>query len=162
MLSKDEADSLPETLVSKARSRVKSILQIPQEDIDDGLLYRTCDEIVVQSNIESVIANRDIYIYREGFYRGLTVSLVMLFLSLTVLTVRMLVTGTSLRLSDTQTAVSWPILLFVDLILLIGAWLSFRRYRRFGGYRIRQAIIGFLVLDKPKPDENKPANEPGQ
>jgi hypothetical protein len=48
-------------------------------------------------------------------------------------------------------------LLLLGLLSLAGAWLSFNRYRRFGQYRARQAILGFLVLyeDKILPQNSK-------
>jgi hypothetical protein len=153
---------LPDYLVDQAESKARSILEIQDtEKIDSDSLYELCDQFVVQSDKKSAIANREIYIYREGYYRGMTVSLLLLSLSLLILTVRTLFTGTPLRLSDGPPPVSagWLGLLAAGLLSVVGAWLSFRRYRRFGEYRIKQAIIGFLVLPEPAKDE--PQDESG-
>jgi hypothetical protein len=44
--------------------------------MDDLLLYRLCDEAVAQGGASR--DDRDRYIYREGFYRGMGFSLLML------------------------------------------------------------------------------------
>ncbi len=151
---------LPEPLVSKARSRLAARLEVREEDIDDSLLYQLCDEFVMQSGIKEIISNREIYIYREGFYRGMTVSLALLFLSLMVVMGITLNPAASLKLSDDLPPANLAMLLPLNSLLVIGTWLSFQRYRRFGGYRVRQALLGFLVMGKEDPKEDSSRASP--
>jgi len=146
--SKSRADSLPDALVQSAKSKASAMLGVDLKDISPEWLYRICDETVVQCG---AIGDREVYQYREGFYRGLTVSFLMLFLSLVV---RTAVPGTSLKLSDTLQAINGLVLLFFILISLAGSLLAFLRYRRFARYRVIQAIIGFLALQGSKGSKN--------
>jgi len=140
VLTKGGNDDLPEPVVAAARSKASSILAVDAKGVDSSLLYQICDETVAQLGITS---DRDIYIYREGFYRGLTIS--PLFLCGALL-VRATIPGTTLKLSDTLQSLRWPELVSLALLSLGSAWLSFNRYRRFGRYRVKQAILGFLLL----------------
>lgn len=144
VLSKNRAGSLPDALVQSAKSKASVMLGVDLKDISPEWLFRICDETVVQCG---AIGDREVYQYREGFYRGLTVSFLVLFLSLTV---RTAVPGTSLKLLDNLQAISGSILLFFILISLAGSLLAFLRYRRFAKYRVEQAIIGFLALQGSK------------
>ena len=141
VLSERWAGHLPGALVSAARSKVGRIAGMPPEQIDSDLLYRICDEVVLQSG---VTADRDLYIYREGFYRGLAVSFLLLLVSLVV---RALAPGASLSISGSLHPVTKGALSFGALLSLIGIVLCYVRYRRFGGYRATQAVLGFLVIE---------------
>ena len=140
VLSKGQADSFPDTVIDSATSKVNLILGVKMKDMKPGFLYQVCDEAVAQFGVTS---DRDIYIYREGFYRGLTVSFMTLFLGLTA---RVLVPGASLNISGNLQPINISMLLFFDVIFLILARLSFNRYKRFGSYRVKEAVIGFLLL----------------
>jgi hypothetical protein len=77
----------------------------------------------------------------------MTIAFGLLFLSLAV---RTAIPGTALSLSGTVCSVPWLVLLSVAAAMLASAWLCFRRYRRFGSYRVKQALVGFMVLlDRP-------------
>lgn len=147
VLSAEGEGDLPAALIESVTSKVSSMTQIPPEDVEPELLYEVCGETVAQSG---ETGDRDLYIYREGFYRGLAVACAMLFLALVV---RMLVPGTALNLSGTLQPLNIYMVLFVASLSLIGAVLSFGRYRRFGRYRVNQAVIGFLVLQEMKREE---------
>ncbi len=103
-------------------------------------LYAVCDEWVAQ---HGETADRELYQYREGFYRGFAVSLFVLAIALAVVRLR----GGSLAAIGTMTpalnnVVCWS---FVVLLVLTTALFSLR-YRRFLRYRVRSAVIAFLVL----------------
>ena len=145
--SETDQDRLPEPLISSAKSKVSAMAHVPLQDVKSHLLYRFCDETVVQAGM---IHDRDMYIYREGFYRGMAVSFLLLFLALVV---RALVPTTYLNLSGTPHPIGSALLLSIAALPLLGVWLCFNRYRRFGYYKIEQAIVGFLVLQAKKPEE---------
>lgn len=140
LLTKNQADSLPEALVQSAKEKASSILGVDVKDISPEWLFRICDEMIVQGGITE---DRELYQYREGFYRGLTIAFLVLSLSLTI---RAIVYGTFIELSDSLLYISKPMLFFFIIVFFIGTWLSFFRYRRFAKYRVSHAIIGFLAL----------------
>lgn len=150
-LTKGEAGSFPEPVIRSATSKASLLLDIDPKEMDPKLLHQVCDETVAQFGSTS---DRDVYIYREGFYRGLAVSFLMLFLCLAI---RALIPGASLIVSEKVQPIGMSMLLFFDIVLFIAAWLSFTRYKRFGSYRVKEAVIGFLLLraEKAKPSEAK-------
>ncbi len=144
VLSKGQSGSMPYHLVHGAKTRASALVGIDLSEIKPEWLFRICDEMLVQ---RGVCTDREIYQYREGFYRGLIVS----FFALTVsLIVRTVIPGASLKLAGSVQAMTTPELLFFILLSASGVWLSFRRYRRFSRYRVSHAIIGFLVLPEPE------------
>jgi len=144
VLSKGQSGSMPHHLVHIAQTRASALLGIDLSEINPEWLFRICDETLVQ---RGVCTDREIYQYREGFYRGLTVS----FFALTVsLMVRTVIPGASLKLGSSVQAMNTPELLFFILLSASGVWLAFRRYSRFSRYRVSHAIIGFLVLPEPE------------
>jgi hypothetical protein len=140
VLSKGKPDSFPNAVIDSATKKVNLMLGVKLKDMKPSFLYQVCDEAIAQFGITS---DRDIYIYREGFYRGLTVSFMVLFVGLIA---RVLVPSTSVNISGNVLPISVSMLLFFDVISLIAARLSFNRYKRFGDYRVREAVIGFLLL----------------
>jgi len=144
ILEKGHPESFPGDVIDLVESEVRSTLGIKSKTMKPGFIYQVCDEAVLQFGVTS---DRDIYIYREGFYRGLTVSFMVLVLGLTV---RVLIPGASLNVSEKVQPLSTLLLLFFDALSLLAAWLSFNRYKRFGGYRVRGALIGFLLLGNKK------------
>jgi len=111
-------------------------------EIDDIHLYRICDEILCQKGKSE---SRSIYEYREGFYRGLSISFFLLALAPLP---RAVVSGATVWLNTIP--ISWKLLLFIQIISLAISVLFYFRYRRFSDYKIREAILGFLVFQKAK------------
>jgi hypothetical protein len=144
VLSKGHPDSFPDEVIDSATLKVEAILGVKSKDIKPSLLYQVCVEAVAQFGSTS---DRDIYIYREGFYRGLTVSFMVLFVALII---RGSISGALLEISGTTQLVSTSMLIFFSVIALIAALLSYNRFIRFGLYRVREAVIGFLLLEKKK------------
>jgi|SRR5437667_4698302 len=125
------------------------MLGIDLKDISPEWLFRICDETLVQRGI---CTDREIYQYREGFYRGTMVSFLVLAVTLMV---RAVIPGTSLMIATFVQVISAPALVFFIILSLAGAWLAFQRYRRFSIYRVTHAIFGFLVLQEQNQIEIK-------
>ncbi len=140
VLAKPDSESeFPCGLIELAKSKASPIVGVAVGDIKPRLLYRFCDEVVAENKASR--DDRDLYIHREGFYRGLYVSL--LALALAVLT-RGLKAGAALgtdKLPIPATAF-W----FLGVLCVLAAIFSYQRSMRFGGYRVRQAVLGFLLL----------------
>ncbi len=149
VLSRDRANNLPKAIIESVKSKASSMIGIDLKEINSEWLYSICDETLVQSG---VVEDREVYLYREGFYRGLTVSLFALALSLFL---RMVIPGTTIIISSgVSQSISWTILLFLTLISFVGSLLAFLRYMRFARYRVTRAIIGFLALQGKETLEN--------
>jgi hypothetical protein len=114
-------------------------------------LLRICDETLLQNG---VVADREIYAYREGFYRGTCGSLLVLTVSLFV----MFFSGNA-ALSIQGHVIELPksFLLFCLVLSLVCAGMAFFRFTRFAQHRVNSAIAGFLVLQnavKVKEEKN--------
>jgi len=137
----DKGD-LPAIVVQAAKSTVSEKFAIPVGIVDNDLLYHFCDEVIAQTGNKS---DRDIYIYREGFYRGLMISFVLLALGILI---RISILGAAYRFIDNTMHVTSAMYVSGLVISLVGIMLCYMRYQRFGKYRVRQAVVGFLVIQK--------------
>lgn len=93
-LSKGLPGNLPDDLVQVARLKVSEMLGVDLKNISPEWLFRICDEVLLQ---RGNCTDREIYQYREGFYRGLTLSFVVLAISLIV---RAAIPGASLQIGQ--------------------------------------------------------------
>lgn len=101
---------------------------------------RVLDEYSVQSGKPG---DRDVFVYREGFYRGCAIALFFLTLALLV---RFFVPGSSIQFTKGLFHVSGSQILLTALITAIAGRIYVRRYRRFAEYRVTRAILAALVL----------------
>ena len=100
-------------------------------------IYELCDIAVAQ---KGSTGDREIYQYREGFYRGLTVSLV---LGLLAVVVRAIVTGDAL-VGKHHFVTSGEYFLACG-VLIVAAILAFRRYRLFFNLKVHNTFGAFAV-----------------
>jgi len=109
---------------------------------DWDVVYQTSDTAVAQCGST---ADREIYQYREGFYRGLVVAL---FLGFVALIIHLIRGGVTIQTGAQTHAIGrWPII-FALFVVVIAGVLSYVRFRRFEQYRIRNALLAFVVLDE--------------
>jgi len=124
--------------------------------LDPKSLVRLCDETVVQGGN---IAEREIFIYREGFYRGTCIALLLLAAALSM---RMIRANAVVLIGDESVPLAADFFLFPFLLSLAGAGMAFARYKRFAQHKVNSAIAAFLVMQSvSKPttqNENKPEN----
>ncbi|HYT89872.1 MAG TPA: hypothetical protein VEL76_14295 [Gemmataceae bacterium] len=142
---------LPDVIIVACRTKVQETLDVAASGLDPRWLYRVCDDAVIRSG---KIGERDVYIYREGFYRGAAVSFALLTFAVVTLLVRLYLAGQHTILAGwaTEREHLW----FLFTLSLGCSYLAFRRYRRFGMYRVTHAMIGFLtVKDEKKSDSSK-------
>lgn len=143
---------LSESLVNACKAKAKEALSVDLTNENANWVYRFCDDAVIRSG---KVGERDIYIYREGFYRGILIAMLTFAVATLALIVRLFwVEGHKLKTPK------WDItqgqLVFFLLLWSVWAWLAFQRYRRFGEYRITHALLGFLtVKEEKKPDAKK-------
>jgi hypothetical protein len=139
------------TVTAWARER----LGVP--DIKPSVLCEIMDAHVMQ---QGKTETRDIYVYREGFYRGLYVAF------------GLIAIGTIVRLLSTPTCTIFggrvillPQLLWFGLSVSFTAGvLCYYRFRRFEEYRIKFALMAFVALKSPaslSPGPNDGNNKKG-
>lgn len=107
-------------------------------------LFRILDEYALQHGRSG---DREVLVYREGFYRGVSISL--FFLSAALL-LRLAVPGASLLLSEGLFRISFLQLLVTLVLVGLIACLLRTRYRRFAEYRVTRAVISAAVLQGGK------------
>lgn len=103
-------------------------------------MYQLCDQCLVH---HGSLGEREVFIYREGFYRGVCVALAVLAIGLSVRLVRF---PARLWILDSPTDIPFGALVLAILISVLGCWLCFRRYLRFAEHRIRTCLLRFLAL----------------
>jgi hypothetical protein len=131
--------SVPNPIVKCAREQVAEITGVKGDELDPSTLFRLADEISVQSG---AVADRDIFVAREGFYKGGTIALGLLSLALIV---RALKGITGVRFPGYVYYVSEMQLLFISAVTASAASFFRRRARRFGAYRVSRAIFAVVV-----------------
>jgi hypothetical protein len=136
------ARSLPNDFVCTLRKIVGESLSVKAETIAPRLLYEVCDEAMTQSGKDK---DRDVYIYREGFYRGLCLAFVFLAVSCFI---RTLVPGTSIILAKSLHTVPISAQIVCIALCVGGSFISYFRFKRFAYLRVKKALIGFLLLNR--------------
>lgn len=132
----------------RAQERVRELTGLEPSSPAD--LYAVCDEWVAQ---HGETADRELYQYREGFYRGLAVSLIILVFSLLAARLR---GGTTASIGTITIALAGNPYWLLVVALTITAVLFVMRYRRFLRHRVRSAVLAFLVLAAaPRPDHRR-------
>jgi hypothetical protein len=141
-------DRLPQAVVDACKVKATELTKADMANAHPRLLYRVCDDAVIRSG---KIGEREVYVYREGFYRGIFISFSVMAVACVALCIRLFwVTERQVMLAKVQWGVTQWQLVFFAAVSVIWAWLSFRRYRRFGDYRTTHALLGFLTVKEPK------------
>jgi len=135
-----EKTGVTDVVNQRAHEATAELLGIPVERVTAKWAYRTLDEYAFQTGKPS---DREIFIYREGFYRGTCIAL--FFLSLTLL-IRLVIPGASIQFTKWLYPVSvWQFLLTAAITAAL-AWLFLQRFKRFVSHRVTRAILSGLVL----------------
>ena len=134
-------DIQPE-LIDAVKLKLENLFGIPRLTITNQTLYFFCDETVCQRGVSQ---EREIYQYRDGFYRAMAVSLLALLLSVLC---RWIVPGATL----VQDGLYYPVscIIYVLLLALITSFILVCRFRyyQFRGYRVKRALTGFLIIEQ--------------
>lgn len=142
------ADADCKVLVKQVHSIVDASIGV--KNVAPIWMYRLCDVTVLHCGTAS---EREIFVYREGFYRGTSVSFALLTIGLFVRTV---IGKTSLVWNGNQAVVPRSLLVLLIVISAACCSLMILRFYRFAQHRVRHALISFLLIHK-KPTEVKNA-----
>jgi len=136
--------SIPVEIREIALTRAATLMGVDRSGIDPVCLFRFADEYSLQ---KGAIGYRDIFVYREGFYRGCTVAFVMLGLALIV---RTIYKGTAVAMPSYIYFIPRTQIFAGALLAGLAAMICRQRFYRFGAYRVTRAIFAFLALQESK------------
>ena len=136
----EHADTNCKELVKEVHAVVHKSLGISK--IEPAWVYRICDTTVLHCGTTS---EREIYVYREGFYRGASVAFGLLAIALLV---RCLIGHTSLLWNGALVTVPSSLLWILSIVTACGCALMVVRFRRFAQYRVKHALVSYLLLHK--------------
>lgn len=129
-----------------ATRKAGKVLQLSEgTKLDFVWVKRLADESLVQLGTSSEL---DVYVYREGFYRGSCLSLFVFAIAVWFRAWK----GhawVNFWYHDHE-VYRWE-LFWLAILCMLAAWIFWRRFNRFGEAHRRGSILGFLLLDKPHP-----------
>jgi hypothetical protein len=150
--------SLPQEIREAVSEKLKEKLGDKAGGVTGRWMYELCDDAVLRSG---KLGEREVYVYREGFYRGMFVGFLIMALALGGMAIRLLCEP-----DHTFMLGSWAIkpnqLVFFVVISVAWSVLALRRYWRFVDYRVRHSVLGFLSISaKDKDDKKEKPNDAG-
>lgn len=140
-------------VMEAARNKAHVVLGIPSDTpLDVAIVCEVADHFLQQ---KGKTETRDVYIYREGFYRGLAVALVVLAVGAIL---RTLNAPGELAAFGVSIPVDRPSLLTVAVLAIVMAALSTMRFLRFATYRIKNSLYGFVMIPQNE-EKDKPTQQ---
>ena len=134
-----QADMAP--LVKRAQEQLATQLGMAQtEKPGSSMTARLCDELAVQYG---QLGDRDVFVYREGFYRGSVASFLLLDIALLV---RCLFSGAALKLPSHVFVISSWQLIFAMGVVTCSVFLLLQRYKHFAALRVMRGVLAFVSL----------------
>jgi len=138
----------PPWMKENAQRAALDLLNTDSHQLEPRWIFRALDEYMCRTG---ETGDRDMFVYREGFYRGTAIALLLISVALAV---RMCIPGCSIQLNKDVFCVSrWEIVF--NLLISAGiAVLFVRRYRRFAEYRVTHAVMAGLIEHNNASDPN--------
>lgn len=128
-------------LIEGTRKSLASHLGLEKPSLlTDGALVRLCDEVGVQ---KGQVGDRDVFVYREGFYRGSIAGFALLDAALIV---RCSISGTFLRVGVLLFPVSVGQLFFLIIVITTSLFFLLQRYKHFAVLRVTRGILAFVSI----------------
>jgi len=149
------AEARPE-IVADCKHLSNSALQALQSTYESCPTSANFKDVVSLSNaVLSQFGNGgecELYIYREGFYRGAAISALLCAFAVTL---RML-HPTLIEISNDSVTIPRSLLFLTAILCSMSAWLFYARFKRFGEYRVRHILSVVTILrDLPKSEQSK-------
>jgi hypothetical protein len=146
----ETADTSCKELLKEAHSTVRNDLGVTK--VEPRWMYRICDLTVVHCGATS---ERDIYVYREGFYRGASVSFALLTFALVI---RCFTGKASLLWNGSLVWVPGSLLWLLVAASGAGCALMVLRFHRFAHHRVRHALVSYLLIHKKSAEVKNAGN----
>ncbi|MGO9228831.1 MAG: hypothetical protein ACLQKA_06415 [Bryobacteraceae bacterium] len=131
--------ALPPALRTMLIKRACDAVGIVRIVLEPEVIYDIADHDTLQRGKTEA---RDIYVYREGFYRGMTGALLLFG---TGCLFRMAGSRPSLIVSGVRIYLERPALLWTSTVAIAMAVAAFFRYQRFARYRVKYAFYSLLT-----------------
>jgi hypothetical protein len=136
----EHADAGCKELLKEVHAVVRRTLGVNK--VEPAWMYRICDGTVLHCGTTS---EREIYVYREGFYRGSSVAFALLAIALLV---RSLIGTTSLLWNGSLVAAPGSLLWVLFVLTAGGCALMVVRFHRFAHYRVKHALVSYLLIHR--------------
>jgi len=146
------SDQNPAALAAKRR--LARLSEETTAKMSDIWQQRVMDEYCIQAGQQG---DREIFTYREGFYRGSTVALITFCAGLAVC---IFAGNLRLLIGDAVVAPSRYELAVILVIAALAAKGMYRRFQRFSEYRVARIIAAFIALTERHTLVGKPGAPP--
>lgn len=141
-----KGDDVPRALLERAQTLLARRVQIDLTKVPMAMQLRMMDEAIPISSGDS---EREIFIYREGFYRGMAVASALLLISCLSLSIR-----ADAVLSFVSSSLTIPRSGMLSIAgFVAGSGCAFvARFRRFGRYRIGKSLAAYIMHESSHSD----------
>jgi hypothetical protein len=129
-------------LIAAGERVAETLLGAPPGTLSPSSVFAVCDVYLDQKGRSST---REIYVYREGFYRGLALSSALLSLALVV---RGLFANSTVLFNKQSISFSHSQCFVLAGICCLLAWASWQRFRRFGKYLVANSLLAAVILQQ--------------
>jgi hypothetical protein len=140
------AAKIPGALRDRVVSHAAACVGI--EHLKEDLAVRVSDEYAIQ---HGKAGDREVFVYREGFYRGTAIALFVLTVALFLRIAR---GPASIVFGPVPHILSRIEVGSLAMLVLLMAWVYVRRFQRFSNYRVTRSLLAFLVA-LPGSEPNK-------
>jgi hypothetical protein len=129
-------------IVSHAREHIAMHLGTGDvSKLSDSAVVKLCDEVAVQYG---QLGDRDVFVYREGFYRGSFAAFALLDVALLF---RLIIPGSRLVFADKHTFdITRTELAFLMVLVTVGITFLLNRYKHFAALRVMRGVFAFVSL----------------
>jgi hypothetical protein len=155
-----KGSSFPANLMDQCRLKIQEWTKADATEFPGQWVYKVCDEAVVRSGR---LGDRDLFIYREGFYRGTSMGMLWLCVGMVAMVIRLWCFSADGVVKIGSMEFTPSRLVFLAVVEAGAARLLWLRYWRFAEYRVTQALISSLLLgikaEKEKSDGQESASK---
>lgn len=135
----NQVDMAP--LVKRAQEQVATRLGMAQTAmLSPAVTARLCNELAIQYG---QLGDRDVFVYREGFYRGSVAAFILFDLAIFV---RLVIRGAVLRLPAQVFVISCWQLAFIMGVVTCSVFFLLRRYKHFAALRVMRGVLAYVSL----------------
>lgn len=147
---REGSGGVPPVIEERIKEKIQGNFGNTLKDMDEKWVYLICDRATLGDGAGLL----EMYVYREGFYRGMFFAVLALGISCFG---RWAGEMPSSAILPDREEIMLKYILVAAIVLCVSSLFFFQRYGRFREYRIHHALLGFLVQKEKKEPEEKPA-----